>query len=94
MRAGEDYTGTIIRRTRRRVNGRAAAGGKRFLLTVPPSTQLITELLEFVQAMLSNLDRQLREPAVVAQAISDNGAQWVMLYQASLEFEERRELSG
>jgi hypothetical protein len=42
--------------------------------------------------MLSNFDRQLREPAVLAQAIRDNRAHWVTLYQASLEFEDRREL--
>ena len=52
------------------------------------------ELIAFVQAMLSNFDRELREPAVLAQAISDNKAQWVMLYQASLGFEDRHELSG
>ena len=45
------------------------------------------ELFAFVDALLSNLDRELREPAVVAQAISDNRALWVMLYRASLEFE-------
>ena len=59
-----------------------------------PSDPTDDELLVFVQAMLSNLDGQLREPAVVAQAISDNRAQWVMLYQASLQLEDRRELSG
>ena len=42
------------------------------------------ELVAFVDAMLSNLDRELREPAVVAQAISDNRALWVRLYNASL----------
>jgi hypothetical protein len=59
-----------------------------------PSDPTDYELLAFVQAMLSNVDRQLREPAVLAQAISDNKAQWVMLYQASLGFEDRHELSG
>jgi hypothetical protein len=49
------------------------------------------ELLEFVGALLSNLDGELREPAVLAQAISDNRAQWVMLYHASLGFEDRPE---
>jgi hypothetical protein len=52
------------------------------------------ELLAFVDAMLSNLDRGLREPSVVAQAISDNRALWVMLYQASLGFEDRDESSA
>jgi aminoglycoside phosphotransferase (APT) family kinase protein len=38
------------------------------------------ELVAFVDAMLSNLDGELRKPDVIAQAISDNRAQWVMLY--------------
>ena len=46
------------------------------------------ELLAFVDSMLSNLDRQLREPHVLAQAISDNRELWVMLYRASLGFED------
>jgi hypothetical protein len=57
-----------------------------------PSDPTDHELLAFVQAMLSNFDRQLREPAVLAQAISDNRAHWVTLYQVSLEFEDRPEL--
>ena len=44
------------------------------------------ELFTFVDAMLSNLDRELREPAVVAQTISDNRALWVALYRASMGF--------
>ena len=36
--------------------------------------------------MLSNLDRHLREPEVLAQAIRDNRDLWVMLYRASLGF--------
>jgi hypothetical protein len=46
------------------------------------------ELLAFVDLILSNLDRELREPHVVAQAISDNREMWVMLYRASLDFED------
>jgi hypothetical protein len=46
------------------------------------------ELLAFVDAMLSNLDRQLREPHVLAQAISDHREMWVMLYRASRGFED------
>jgi hypothetical protein len=46
------------------------------------------ELVAFVDALLSNLDRQLREPDVLAQAISDNRELWVMLYRASLGFED------
>ena len=45
------------------------------------------ELLAFVDSMLSNLDRQLREPDVLAQAIRDNREMWVMLYRLSREFE-------
>jgi len=46
------------------------------------------ELLEFVDLMLSNLDRELREPDVLAKAVSDNREMWVMLYRASHEFED------
>jgi hypothetical protein len=46
------------------------------------------ELVAFAGAMLSNLDRQLREPDVLAQAISDNRELWVALYRASLGFED------
>ena len=38
-----------------------------------PSDPTDHELIAFVQAMLSNFDRELREPAVLAQAISDKG---------------------
>jgi hypothetical protein len=44
------------------------------------------ELLEFVDLMLSNLDRELREPDVLAKAVSDKREMWVMLYRASREF--------
>lgn len=44
------------------------------------------ERLAFVDSMLSNLDRRLREPAVVKTAISDNRPLWVALYRASLDF--------
>ena len=46
------------------------------------------ELLEFVDLMLSNLDRELREPDVLAQALSDRREMWVMLYRVSHGFEE------
>ena len=46
------------------------------------------ELLAFVNSMLSNLDRQLREPHVLAQAISDHREMWVMLYRASLRSDD------
>ena len=38
--------------------------------------------------LLSNLDRGLREPEVLAQAISDNREMWVMLYRVSRQFED------
>lgn len=46
------------------------------------------ELLAFVDSMLSNLDRELREPHVLAQAISDQREMWVTLYRASLGFDD------
>lgn len=36
--------------------------------------------------MLSNLDKQLREPEVVDEAIRAHREMWVMLYRASLGF--------
>jgi hypothetical protein len=46
------------------------------------------ELLEFVNLMLSNLDRELREPDVLAKAVSDRKEMWVMLYRLSHGFED------
>ena len=46
------------------------------------------ELLQFVDLMLSNLDRELREPEVLAEAVSDRREMWVMLYRLSHGFEE------
>ena len=54
-------------------------------MAVEPSDD---ELLGFVDAMLSNLDRVLREPDVLAEAIAEHREMWVMLYRASLEFED------
>jgi hypothetical protein len=45
------------------------------------------ELLAFVDSMLSNLDRHLREPAVIDETISEHRDMWVMLYRASLDFD-------
>jgi hypothetical protein len=39
--------------------------------------------------MLSNLDRELREPDVLAKVVSDKREMWVMLYRASHGFEDR-----
>ncbi len=45
------------------------------------------ELRGFVASMLSNLDRLLREPAVIDEAIRDHREMWVLLYRASLGFD-------
>ena len=46
------------------------------------------ELLEFVDLLLSNLDRELREPDVLAAAVRERRDMWVMLYRVSREFED------
>ena len=51
-----------------------------------PSDQ---ELRAFVESMLSNVDRQLREPAVIDEAIREAREVWVLLYRASLGFDVR-----
>ena len=43
------------------------------------------ELRAFVDAMLSNLDSELREPDVLDEAVRHQRDMWVMLYRASLE---------
>jgi hypothetical protein len=45
------------------------------------------ELRGFIESMLSNLDKQLREPAVIDEAIRERREMWVMLYRASLGFD-------
>jgi hypothetical protein len=45
------------------------------------------ELRPFVNSMLSNLDRLLREPDVLDEAIREHRELWVMLYRASLGFD-------
>ena len=45
------------------------------------------ELRGFVASMLSNLDRLLREPGVIDEAIRDHREMWVLLYRASLGFD-------
>ena len=42
------------------------------------------ELRAFINAMLSNLDKSLREPEVIDEAIRDHRDMWVMLYRAGL----------
>jgi hypothetical protein len=45
------------------------------------------ELRAFVDAMLSNLDRQLREPAVIDETIRERREMWLTLYRVSLGFD-------
>ena len=45
------------------------------------------ELRAFVDSMLSNLDRHMRETAVIDEAIREHREMWVMLYRASLGFD-------
>lgn len=45
------------------------------------------ELRAFVESMLSNLDKQLREPEVIDQTVREHRDIWVMLYRASLGFD-------
>ena len=45
------------------------------------------ELRAFVGAILSNLDRHLREPEVIDEAIRERREIWVMLYRASAGFD-------
>ena len=41
------------------------------------------QLRAFIDAMLSNLDKRLREPEVLDEAIRDHRDTWVMLYHAA-----------
>jgi hypothetical protein len=41
------------------------------------------DLRAFVASMLSNLDRLLRERAVIDEAIREHREMWVLLYRAS-----------
>ena len=45
------------------------------------------ELRAFVESMLSNLDRILREPEVIEEAIRAHRDMWVKLYRASSGFD-------
>jgi hypothetical protein len=40
-----------------------------------------------LDAMLSNLDGEVREPDVLNEAIREHREMWVMLYRASLGFD-------
>lgn len=43
------------------------------------------ELRVFIDGMLSNLDKAIREPEVLDEAIRHDRDMWVMLYRASLD---------
>ena len=43
------------------------------------------ELRAFVDALLANVDKGIREPEVVDEAIRDCRDMWVRLYRASLD---------
>jgi hypothetical protein len=47
------------------------------------------ELRAFIDSMLSNLDRQLREPVVIDEALREHREMWVMLYRVNLGFDVR-----
>ena len=44
------------------------------------------ELRAFVGSMLSNLDKQLREPEVIEEAVREHRELWARLYRASFGF--------
>ena len=52
------------------------------------------ELRTFVEAMLSNLDKQLREPEVIDEAIREHRDMWTKLYRASVGFDLDDEAHG
>lgn len=45
------------------------------------------DLRAFVDSMLSNIDKGLREPEVLDEAIREHRETWVLLYRASLGFD-------
>ena len=47
------------------------------------------QLRAFIQAMLSNLDKQLREREVIDAAIREHRDMWTRLYQAGVRFDVR-----
>ena len=52
------------------------------------------ELRAFAESMLSNLDKQLREPEVIEEAVRHHRDMWTRLYQAGLRFDRREEASA
>ena len=52
------------------------------------------QLRAFVEAMLSNLDKQLREAEVIDDAIREHRDMWTKLYKAGLNFDVREEATS
>jgi hypothetical protein len=51
------------------------------------------DLRAFIQSMLSNLDKQLRAPEVIDEALREHRDMWAMLYRASSGLDARDESS-
>ena len=47
------------------------------------------ELREFIQSMLSNLDKVLRDPEVIDESLREHREMWTLLYGASSRFDVR-----
>jgi hypothetical protein len=47
------------------------------------------ELSAFIESMLANFNRELREPDVIEETIREHREMWVKIYRASLGFEVR-----
>ena len=45
------------------------------------------QLRAFVDLLLSNLDKGIREPDVIDESIREHREMWVMLYRTSLAFD-------
>ena len=48
------------------------------------------QLRAFVNSMLSNLDKQLREPEVIEETIREHRDMWLKLYEVGLGFDSRQ----
>jgi hypothetical protein len=51
------------------------------------------ELRSFVESMLSNLNKQLREPEVIDETIHAHRDMWASLYRAGLRFDGHQDPS-
>lgn len=50
-------------------------------MDVKPTEQ---ELRDFINAMLSNFDKSLREPEIIDETIRDHRGMWEMLWRAGI----------